>query len=143
MVNTVGPPVNGSGLQWRSAVNGGSQRWSSATVTPPFLHIVAEANLGSTFLYWELHAFKPNFILADMGGYVVSEFVTSVHVVAKNKAKISESKPKSVSEPLIKDWVSDSEDENETETKSEQRKPSFAKIEFVKPNEQMKSQGIC
>nr|GEY65833.1 hypothetical protein [Tanacetum cinerariifolium] len=35
--------------------------------------------------------------------------------------------------------VSDSEDENETETKSKQRKLSFAKIEFVKPNEQMKS----
>nr|GEX96046.1 hypothetical protein [Tanacetum cinerariifolium] len=31
------------------------------------------------------------------------------------------------------------EDENETETKSKQRKPSFAKIEFAKHNEQMKS----
>nr|GEU60246.1 ribonuclease H-like domain-containing protein [Tanacetum cinerariifolium] len=41
-------------------------------------------------------------------------------------------------EPLIKDLVSDSEDENETDTKSKQRKPSFAKVEFVKPNEQVK-----
>nr|GEU60371.1 putative ribonuclease H-like domain-containing protein [Tanacetum cinerariifolium] len=32
-----------------------------------------------------------------------------------------------------------SEDENETETKSKQRKPSFAKVEFVKPNEKVKS----
>nr|GEV36461.1 hypothetical protein [Tanacetum cinerariifolium] len=35
--------------------------------------------------------------------------------------------------------MSDSEDENETVTKSKQRKPSFAKVEFVKPNEQVKS----
>nr|GEW84593.1 hypothetical protein [Tanacetum cinerariifolium] len=33
----------------------------------------------------------------------------------------------------------DDEDENETETKSKQRKPSFAKVEFVKPNEQVKT----
>ncbi|GJT38243.1 ribonuclease H-like domain-containing protein, partial [Tanacetum coccineum] len=51
----------------------------------------------------------------------------------------SESKPKSVSEPLIEDWISDSEDENETEFKSKQRKPSFAKIEFVKSNEHVKT----
>ncbi|GKE06950.1 hypothetical protein Tco_1398968, partial [Tanacetum coccineum] len=51
----------------------------------------------------------------------------------------SESKPKSVSEPLIEDWISDSEDENETEFKSKQRKPSFAKIKFVKSNEHVKT----
>nr|GEV84529.1 ribonuclease H-like domain-containing protein [Tanacetum cinerariifolium]GEW69148.1 ribonuclease H-like domain-containing protein [Tanacetum cinerariifolium] len=82
---------------------------------------------------------KPDLILADMDEYVVSESVTNVPIVVTNKAKTSELEPKSVSEPLIKDWVSDSEDENESETKSKQRKPSFAKIEFVKPDEQMKS----
>nr|GEW02882.1 hypothetical protein [Tanacetum cinerariifolium] len=55
---------------------------------------------------------KPDLILADVDEYVVSE-------------------------PLIKDWISDSEDENETKSKSKQRKPSFAKVEFVKPNEQV------
>ncbi|GJV66105.1 hypothetical protein Tco_1476933, partial [Tanacetum coccineum] len=49
-----------------------------------------------------------------------------------------ESKPKSASEPLIEDWISDSEDENETEFKYKQRKPSFAKVEFVKSNEHVK-----
>ncbi|GJZ95165.1 putative ribonuclease H-like domain-containing protein [Tanacetum coccineum] len=44
---------------------------------------------------------KPNLILADEEEYVFSE-----------------SKPKSVSEPLIKLWIFDSEDENETEFKS-------------------------
>ncbi|GKE95364.1 ribonuclease H-like domain-containing protein, partial [Tanacetum coccineum] len=48
-------------------------------------------------------------------------------------------KPKSVSEPLIEDWIFDSKDENETEFKSKQRKPSFAKIEFVKSNEHLKT----
>ncbi|GKE39503.1 hypothetical protein Tco_1462908 [Tanacetum coccineum] len=36
--------------------------------------------------------------------------------------KTSESKAKSVSEPLIEDWISDSENENKTESKSIQRK---------------------
>nr|GEV46183.1 reverse transcriptase domain-containing protein [Tanacetum cinerariifolium] len=71
---------------------------------------------------------KPDLILADVDEYVVSESVTSVPIVATNKAKTSESEPKFVSEPLIEDWVSDSEDENETETKSKHKKPSFAKM---------------
>ncbi|GJU36433.1 ribonuclease H-like domain-containing protein [Tanacetum coccineum] len=70
--------------------------------------------------------------------YVFSESITSVPAVATSKVKTSESKPKSVSEPLIEDWISDSEDENETEFKSKQRKPSFAKVEFVKSNEHVK-----
>ncbi|GKA45157.1 hypothetical protein Tco_0737953 [Tanacetum coccineum] len=37
--------------------------------------------------------------------------------------------------------ISDSKDENETEFKSKQRKPSFAKIEFVKSNEHVKTPG--
>nr|GFB02336.1 ribonuclease H-like domain-containing protein [Tanacetum cinerariifolium] len=59
---------------------------------------------------------KPDLILADMDEYVVSESVSIVPAIATNKAKTSESKPKSVSEPLIEDWVSDIEDENETKT---------------------------
>nr|GEU99182.1 hypothetical protein [Tanacetum cinerariifolium] len=82
---------------------------------------------------------KPDLILFDVDEYVVSESITSVSAVVINEAKTSESKPKSVSKPLIKGWVSDSEDENETKTKFKQRKPSFTKVEFVKPNEQVKS----
>nr|GEX33967.1 hypothetical protein [Tanacetum cinerariifolium] len=72
----------------------------------------------SPSLYWELHAPKPDLILADVDENVVSESVTSVPTVAINEAKTSESKPKYVSEPLIEDWISDTEDENDTETKS-------------------------
>ncbi|GKD11082.1 hypothetical protein Tco_1190767 [Tanacetum coccineum] len=75
---------------------------------------------------------KPNLVLADKDEYVFSESVTSVPAAATIEVKTSESRPKSVSEPLIKDWVSNSENENETESKSGQRKPSNAKVEFVK-----------
>nr|GEU82973.1 hypothetical protein [Tanacetum cinerariifolium] len=75
----------------------------------------------------KLHAPKPDLILANVDEYVVSETITSVPAVATNEAKTSESKPKFVSEPIIEDWVSDSEDENEIKTKSKKRKPSFAK----------------
>ncbi|GJU09774.1 hypothetical protein Tco_1132170 [Tanacetum coccineum] len=71
---------------------------------------------------------KPNLVLVDKEEYVFSESITSVPVVTASEVKTTESKPKSVSEPLIKYWISDSKDENETEFKSKQRKPSFAKI---------------
>ncbi|GKA28190.1 ribonuclease H-like domain-containing protein [Tanacetum coccineum] len=70
-------------------------------------------------------------------GYHAS--ITSVPAFATSEVKTIESKHKSVSEPLIKDWISDSEDENKTEFKSKQRKPSFAKVEFVKSNEHVKT----
>ncbi|GKF04161.1 hypothetical protein Tco_0034829, partial [Tanacetum coccineum] len=68
-----------------------------------------------------------------------SESVTSIPDVITSEAKTCVSKPKSVGEPLIKDWISDSKDGNETEFKSKQRKPSFTKIEFVKSNEHVKT----
>ncbi|GJT68555.1 ribonuclease H-like domain-containing protein [Tanacetum coccineum] len=61
---------------------------------------------------------KSDLVLADEDEYVFSESVTSIPDVATSKAKTSESKPKSVSKPLIEDCISDSEDENETESKS-------------------------
>ncbi|GJT98904.1 hypothetical protein Tco_1094422 [Tanacetum coccineum] len=78
---------------------------------------------------------KPDLVLADEDEYVFSESVTSVPAVATSEVKTSVSKHKSVSEPLIEDWISDSEDENETKSK---RKPSFAKVDFVKSNEHVK-----
>ncbi|GJZ62593.1 ribonuclease H-like domain-containing protein [Tanacetum coccineum] len=81
---------------------------------------------------------KPNLVLVNEEQYVFSESITSVPAVATSKVKTSESKPKSVSEPLIEDWISNGEDENKTEFKSKQRKPSFAKVEFVKSNEHVK-----
>ncbi|GJT62609.1 putative ribonuclease H-like domain-containing protein [Tanacetum coccineum] len=49
---------------------------------------------------------KPDLVLANEDEYVFSESITSVPVVATSEVKTSESKPKSVSEPLIEDWIS-------------------------------------
>ncbi|GJV43902.1 ribonuclease H-like domain-containing protein [Tanacetum coccineum] len=86
---------------------------------------------------------KYDLVLADEGEYIFSESVTSIPDVTTSKAKTSVLKPKSVGEPLIEDWIFDSEDENETDFKSKQRKPSFAKIEFVKSNEHAKTTREC
>nr|GFA51466.1 hypothetical protein [Tanacetum cinerariifolium] len=80
---------------------------------------------------------KPDLVLANE--HVVSESVTSLPNIAKNKVKTSETTLKNVIAPIIEDWVSDSEDEDEIKTESNQIKPSFAKVKFVKPTEHVKS----
>ncbi|GKB44504.1 hypothetical protein Tco_0889446, partial [Tanacetum coccineum] len=82
---------------------------------------------------------KPNLVLAAKDKYIFSESVTSVPAITTSEVKTSESKPKSVSEPLIEDWISNSENENEIEFKSRRRKPSNPKVKFVKSNEHVKS----
>ncbi|GJX51796.1 putative ribonuclease H-like domain-containing protein [Tanacetum coccineum] len=101
----------------------------------------------------------------------VSESTVKKRIVEKSEAKASEPKPKAVRKnngvPIIEDWVSDSEEENMSQTKIEKKiakpiiedlvsnseeddvpqakkekktvKSSFAKIEFVKSKEQVKS----
>ncbi|GKA07935.1 ribonuclease H-like domain-containing protein [Tanacetum coccineum] len=82
---------------------------------------------------------KYDLVLVDEEEYIFSKSVTSIPDVTTSEAKTNVSKPKSVAEPLIEDWISDNEDENETKFKSKQRKPSFAQIEFVKSNKQVKT----
>ncbi|GJV86380.1 putative ribonuclease H-like domain-containing protein [Tanacetum coccineum] len=82
---------------------------------------------------------KSDLVLANEDEYVFSELVTSIPDVATSEAKTSESKPKSVGEPLIEDWISDSEVENESESKSKQIKSSFSKVKFAKSNEHVKT----
>nr|GEX48509.1 hypothetical protein [Tanacetum cinerariifolium] len=73
---------------------------------------------------------------------IVSEPSIKKHVVENSDAKASADKPKVVRKnfgpPLIKDWISDSEDEAKLKPNIEKKtiKPSFAKIEFVKSKEQ-------
>ncbi|GJT62089.1 ribonuclease H-like domain-containing protein [Tanacetum coccineum] len=70
---------------------------------------------------------------------------TNEPVVENSEAKASESKPKEVRKnngaPIIKDWVSDSEDENVSQTKIEKKtvKPSFVKLDFVKAKQTNKT----
>nr|GEW16529.1 ribonuclease H-like domain-containing protein [Tanacetum cinerariifolium] len=76
---------------------------------------------------------------------IVSEPIVKKPVVETSEAKASTDKPKVVKKnfcsPLIEDWISDSESEAESKPKIEKKtiKPSFAKIEFVKSKEQVKS----
>ncbi|GKF47278.1 hypothetical protein Tco_0137080, partial [Tanacetum coccineum] len=76
---------------------------------------------------------------------IVSEPTVKKPVVETSEAKTSANKPKVVRKnfgpPLIEDWISDSEDEAESNPKIEKKnvKPSFSKIEFVKSKEQVKS----
>ncbi|GJU14161.1 ribonuclease H-like domain-containing protein [Tanacetum coccineum] len=73
-----------------------------------------------------------------------NEFVNK-YVVENSKSMSSEEVPKEVRKCndalIIKDWVSDSEEENMSQTKTEKKtvKPSIAKIEFVKPKQQEKT----
>ncbi|GJV58603.1 ribonuclease H-like domain-containing protein [Tanacetum coccineum] len=68
-----------------------------------------------------------------------SEPIVIKLVVENSEAKASEAKPKAVRKnndaPIIEDWVSESEEEDVPQAKIEKKivKPSFSKIEFVKP----------
>ncbi|GJU33862.1 hypothetical protein Tco_1182216 [Tanacetum coccineum] len=65
---------------------------------------------------------KSDLVLADKDEYVFSESVTSVPATAISKVKTSKSRPKSVSEPLIEDWVSDIKSPKESVKKVENNK---------------------
>nr|GEW56599.1 ribonuclease H-like domain-containing protein [Tanacetum cinerariifolium] len=74
---------------------------------------------------------------------IVIEPTAKKPIVESSKAKASADKPKverkDFGPSLIKDWISDSEDESESKPKIEKKtvKPSFAKIKFVKSKEQV------
>ncbi|GJT39958.1 hypothetical protein Tco_0939823 [Tanacetum coccineum] len=76
---------------------------------------------------------------------IVSGPTVKKHVVETSEAKTTKAKPKVIRKnngaPIIEDWVSDSEEENVPQAKIQKKtvKPSFAKIEFVKSKEQVKS----
>ncbi|GKC77744.1 ribonuclease H-like domain-containing protein [Tanacetum coccineum] len=80
----------------------------------------------------------------DLSFTGLDEFVNEP-VVENCKAMSSEEEPKVVRKTddslIIEDWVSDSEEENVSQTKTEKKtvKPSIAKIEFVKPKQQEKT----
>nr|GEY39544.1 retrovirus-related Pol polyprotein from transposon TNT 1-94 [Tanacetum cinerariifolium] len=80
---------------------------------------------------------KPDLVFNDE--HVVSESVTNLPDIAKSIVKTSETNLKNASALIIEDWVFDNEDEDEIEPETNQIKPSFAKVKFVKPTEHMKS----
>ncbi|GJS96731.1 putative ribonuclease H-like domain-containing protein [Tanacetum coccineum] len=78
----------------------------------------------------------------DLSFTSLDEFVNKPVVKnRKSDEEVSKVVRKSDDSPIIEDWVSDSEEENVSQTKIEKKtvKPSIAKIEFVKPKQQEKT----
>ncbi|GKD01630.1 hypothetical protein Tco_1171904 [Tanacetum coccineum] len=82
----------------------------------------------------------------DLSFTGLDEFVNKP-IVKNSKAKSDEEVSKEVRKcneaPIIEDWVSDTKEENMSQTKTKKKtvKPSIAKIEFVKPKQQEKMLG--
>nr|GEW12057.1 ribonuclease H-like domain-containing protein [Tanacetum cinerariifolium] len=85
---------------------------------------------------------KPNLAEEFVNDPIVSETTVKKPVVETSDVKASEDKPQflrnNLGPQIIKDWITDSEDEAESRPKIEKKtvKPSFAKIKFVKSKEQ-------
>ncbi|GJS68370.1 hypothetical protein Tco_0682935, partial [Tanacetum coccineum] len=83
---------------------------------------------------------RPNLSFAGLDDYVyktkVSETETSISKTGKDIVE----KPKTVrpSAPIIKDWDTDSDNDSAFRPKSDQTKPKFTKINFVKSDENLK-----
>nr|GEV92060.1 hypothetical protein [Tanacetum cinerariifolium] len=78
----------------------------------------------------------------DLSFTSLDEFVNKPVVEnSKSDEEVSKVVRKSDDTLIIEDWVSDSEEENVSQTKIEKKtvKPSIAKIEFVKPKQQEKT----
>ncbi|GKC34491.1 hypothetical protein Tco_1046875 [Tanacetum coccineum] len=78
----------------------------------------------------------------DLSFISLDEFVNKPIVEnIKSDEEVTKVVRKSNDSPIIEDWVSDSEEENVSQTKTKKKivKPSIAKIEFVKPKQQEKT----
>ncbi|GKB07898.1 hypothetical protein Tco_0836182 [Tanacetum coccineum] len=81
---------------------------------------------------------KPDLSFSSLEEFT-SEPIVIKPIIKNNEAKASEANPKAVRKNngalIIEDWVSESEEEDVPQAKIEKKtvKPSFAKIEFVKP----------
>ncbi|GJV71606.1 putative ribonuclease H-like domain-containing protein [Tanacetum coccineum] len=87
---------------------------------------------------------KPDLSFSGLEEFT-SEPIVIKPIVENSEAKASEAKPKAVRKnngaPIIEDWVSDNEKDDVPRAKIEKKtfKPSFTKIEFVKPKQQEKT----
>ncbi|GJR00620.1 hypothetical protein Tco_0523604 [Tanacetum coccineum] len=79
---------------------------------------------------------KSDLVYPSLDDFVVNESVVEKPTVETNKPETAR---KENGAPIIKDWVSDSDEENVPKVKIFEmfNKPSFAKINFVKSTEQI------
>ncbi|GKB78226.1 putative ribonuclease H-like domain-containing protein [Tanacetum coccineum] len=74
---------------------------------------------------------KPDLVLADEDGYVSAESRFSVTSIGVSETKASVSTIASLSELIIKEWTSDSEEEIKSESRTKQPTPGNVKIESI------------
>nr|GEW14492.1 hypothetical protein [Tanacetum cinerariifolium] len=141
MAYTSSSSLSTSNLDTKVSVCSKSSQKSYATLKEHYDNLTKDYNKSQLNVGY--HAVPPpytgNFMLLKPDLVFADEHDVSLPSVAKSDVKTVKSKLKTVSEPIIKDWVPDSEEENVPETKSKLRKPSFAKVNFIKPNEHVKS----
>nr|GEV59047.1 putative ribonuclease H-like domain-containing protein [Tanacetum cinerariifolium] len=77
----------------------------------------------------------------DLSYIGLDEFAVKPVVENKSSEKVTKAVRKNPDAPIVQDWVSDDEEKEVTQPKIEKKtvKPSFAKIEFVRSKEQVKS----
>nr|GEW50139.1 hypothetical protein [Tanacetum cinerariifolium] len=77
----------------------------------------------------------------DLSYIRLDEFAVKPVVENKSSEEVTKAVRKNPDAPIVQDWVSDDEEEEVTQPKIKKKtvKPSFAKIEFVKSKEQVKS----
>nr|GEW47118.1 hypothetical protein [Tanacetum cinerariifolium] len=149
---------DGLGYDWSDQAEDGPTNFalmahtssSSSTTLNSALRLLdsQQSDKSKTGLGYDSQGVDRNFMplildLVFVDEHVVSDSVTSLPDIAKSEAKTSETTLKNVNAPIIEDWVSDSEDEDEIETESKQIKPSFAEVKFVKSTKHVKSSRKC
>ncbi|GJR47088.1 putative ribonuclease H-like domain-containing protein [Tanacetum coccineum] len=120
---------------WRDQAEEGQLTWALMLTLHKFLYSEGTPQ----WIYRPKENFMPPKHDMSFSGLeeFTSEPIVIKPIVEKSKAKASEAKPKAVRKnngaPIIEDWVSDSEEENVSQTKIEKKtaKPSFVKIDFV------------
>ncbi|GJZ79166.1 putative ribonuclease H-like domain-containing protein [Tanacetum coccineum] len=92
-----------------------------------------------------LLVYKKNKFVYEEDIKFIREPIVIKPIVENSEAKASEAKSKAVRKnngaPIIKDWMSDNKEDDVPQAKIKKKtfKPSFAKIEFVKPKQQEKT----
>ncbi|GJZ13919.1 ribonuclease H-like domain-containing protein [Tanacetum coccineum] len=84
---------------------------------------------------------RPDLSFAGLYDYVYKTKVSETITTASKTSKDSLEKPKTVrpSAPIIEDWDTDSDNDSVFRPKTDQTKPKFTKINFVKSDENLKS----
>ncbi|GJZ82164.1 ribonuclease H-like domain-containing protein [Tanacetum coccineum] len=84
---------------------------------------------------------RPDLSFAGLDDYVYKTKVSETITTASKTSKDSLEKPKIVrpSAPIIEDWDTDSDNDSVFRPKTDQTKPKFTKINFVKSDENVKS----